>query len=69
MSHHIKLAQHITTDMNKLLKAESTVFNAALENGDLWGGLWIMKDAIIDATLACKTNSSVRLETIQCSNQ
>jgi len=55
--------------MNKLLKAESTVFNAALENGDLWGGLWIMKDAIIDATLACKTNSSVRLETIQCSNQ
>jgi len=45
--------------MNNL---KSTVFNAALENGDLCGGLWMMKDAIMDANLACKTNSiTVRL--------
>ena len=40
------------------MKAESTVFNAALENGDLCGGLWIMKDAITDANLACQTNNN-----------
>jgi hypothetical protein len=32
----------------------ATVLYAALVNGDLCGGLWIIKDAKMDANLACK---------------